>query len=245
MKIPGSFRARRVGNPSRIRIRRYNAKFARLTEPEMLVLDAGAGRAPYRDLFSHVRYETADIALLDRRYADLTYVCDLTDVPVEDGRFDRVICNQVLEHVPDPRAVLREVARVTKDGGRVLCTCPFFFQPHQKPYDYYRYTSYALRELFADSGFAVDRIDWVEGYFATVGLQFTHMSRFLPKRVARAGRGWKWWLAAPAVGTVRAAAPLLASFFYRLDLAWKYTDRGYPKNYVVWATRQPRGAAHA
>lgn len=206
----------------------------------MLVLDAGAGKAPYRDLFSHARYETADIALLDRRYGDLTYICDLTDIPVEDGRFDRVICNQVLEHVPDPRAVLRELSRVTRDDGGILCTCPFFFQPHQKPYDYFRYTSYALRELFAEAGFEVEKVDWVEGYFATVGLQFAQMHRFLPRRVARRGRSWRWWLAAPAVGGIRTVSPLLARMFYRLDLAWKYTGRGYPKNYMVLAKRQPR-----
>lgn len=211
----------------------------------MLVLDAGAGKAPYRELFAHARYETADVALLDRRYGDLTYVCDLSDMPVEDGRFDRVLCNQVLEHVPDPRAVVRELARVTKDDGEILCTCPFFFQPHQKPYDYFRYTGYALRELFTDAGFKIDKIEWVEGYFATVGLQFAQIGRSLPRRVTRTGRGWKWWLAAPVLGMIRTASPLLAGFFYRLDLSWKYTERGYPKNYVVLAKRLPRSSGPA
>ncbi|MGH3517955.1 MAG: class I SAM-dependent methyltransferase [Haloechinothrix sp.] len=35
-------------------------------------------------------------------------------MPVEDGRFDRVLLNQVLEHVADPPAVLAELYRVLK-----------------------------------------------------------------------------------------------------------------------------------
>ena len=55
-----SRRERWLENPSRIRIREYNARFARNVKPGMLVLDAGAGKAPYRDLFAHARYESAD-----------------------------------------------------------------------------------------------------------------------------------------------------------------------------------------
>jgi hypothetical protein len=58
---------------------------SRGTEPGMLVLDAGAGRSPYRNLFRHARYEAADFAQLSTDYAPLDYVCDLTQIPVEDG----------------------------------------------------------------------------------------------------------------------------------------------------------------
>ncbi len=178
-----SRRERWLENPSRIRIREYNARFARNVKPGMLVLDAGAGKAPYRDLFAHARYESADFVAAEGDDHAHTYVCDLTAIPVEDARFDRVVCNQVLEHVPDPNAVLAELARVTKDGGRVICTCPFFYPQHMTPHDYYRYTDHSLRLLFSDAGFTVQRLEWVEGYFATVGLQFELMGRFLPRKV--------------------------------------------------------------
>ena len=71
----------------------------------MLVLDAGAGRGPYKHLFAHAHYEAADFAQLSTRYAPLDYVCDLSAIPVEDGRFDRIVFNQVLEHVPEPELV--------------------------------------------------------------------------------------------------------------------------------------------
>jgi SAM-dependent methyltransferase len=242
MKLIAPARERWLANPSRPRIRRYNAQFAQGVHPEMLVLDAGSGKAPYRDLFAHARYETADFAAPNRGYGQLTYACDLKDIPVPDARFDRVICNQVLEHVPDPSAVLGELARVMKDNGRILLSTPFFYAPHMKPNDFFRYTPYSLRKLFDDAGFTVERLEWVEGYFATVGLQFFQMGRYLPRKVTGTGRSWKWWLAAPVVHTVRLGSPALAGFFYQLDRRWKYTAKGYPKNYVVIAQRRPRAA---
>jgi len=103
-------------NSSRHYLNEVMAAFALETMADMLVLDAGAGDAPYRHLFRHVRYETADLKTVDKPYADVTYECDLADIPVEDNRFDWIIFNQVLEHVPDPANVLAELCRVMKPG---------------------------------------------------------------------------------------------------------------------------------
>ncbi len=45
---------------------------------------------------------------------------DLTRLPFPDGIFDCVTCGFVLEHVPDARAGLAELARVISPGGRML-----------------------------------------------------------------------------------------------------------------------------
>ncbi|HEX4825158.1 MAG TPA: methyltransferase domain-containing protein [Candidatus Polarisedimenticolaceae bacterium] len=45
---------------------------------------------------------------------------DATRLPVDDASFDRVICVQVLEFVPDVPAALREFHRALRPGGRVL-----------------------------------------------------------------------------------------------------------------------------
>jgi SAM-dependent methyltransferase len=234
------FRSRWLVNPSRVRIARLNRSFAREVTADMYVLDAGCGKAPYRKFFEHAHYETADFAMLGTAYAPLTYVCDLTAVPVEDGRFDRIVFNQVLEHVPDPAAVVAELARITKDGGQIICTCPFFFAPHQIPYDYYRYTTFALRRLFEQSGFEVTKLKPVEGYFAAVSYQFSVMRTALPRRVRGHGLGWRVVVVGPVVMLLRWSAFWLAGLFARVDLRWKYTARGFPKNYVVVATRARR-----
>src|SRR5947207_5635790 len=41
-------------------------------------------------------------------------------LPFDDGVFDVVTCNSVLHHLPEPVAVLDEMARVAKPGGAVL-----------------------------------------------------------------------------------------------------------------------------
>nr|WP_294529112.1 class I SAM-dependent methyltransferase [uncultured Rhodopila sp.] len=52
---------------------------------------------------------------------------DLTALDLPSGRFDIVTTNEVLEHVPDLDAALREIARVLKPGGLHIGTFPFWF----------------------------------------------------------------------------------------------------------------------
>jgi ubiquinone/menaquinone biosynthesis C-methylase UbiE len=47
-------------------------------------------------------------------------VSDLTKLPMADESFDCVTCGYVLEHLPDARAGLAELARVMVHGGRML-----------------------------------------------------------------------------------------------------------------------------
>jgi SAM-dependent methyltransferase len=228
-----------------VHLEREVRKFARGTRPGMRVLDAGAGRSPYRRLFKHATYEAADFAQLDRRYAPLDYVCDLTDIPVEDGRFDRILFNQVLEHLPDPAAAVAELHRVLRPGGRLLCSAPLFYAEHQQPYDYYRYTSFGLRRLFEEAGFSVVRLEWLEGYFGTVAYQFRVMRTALPGRlreVRRIESGWRAWYLWPLLALIKVLAGPLWRLFAELDVRHKATGRGMPKNYVI-VVRKPRSGA--
>jgi SAM-dependent methyltransferase len=45
-------------------------------------------------------------------------------LPFADETFDRVICSEVMEHVHDYVAAARELARVTRPGGRLAITIP-------------------------------------------------------------------------------------------------------------------------
>lgn len=49
---------------------------------------------------------------------------DLTALPAPDGSVDRVIAAEVLEHIPDDGAAMREIARVLAPGGRAAVTVP-------------------------------------------------------------------------------------------------------------------------
>ena len=49
---------------------------------------------------------------------------DVTDLRFEDASFDLVVCNHVLEHVPDDRRAMREIARVLRPGGAAILLVP-------------------------------------------------------------------------------------------------------------------------
>ncbi len=227
----------RAFNSSRHRLWLENAAFAATVPAGALVLDAGAGDAPYKSLFDHARYESADFEKVDKVYAPSTYVCDLRKIPVEDQRFDYVVFNQVLEHLPEPQFVLSELHRVLKVGGKIICTVPLYYEEHEQPYDFYRYTQFGLRYLFDSAGFVIDRLDWLEGYFGTVGYQLHGMSRYLPWKPAEWNPGLLGYTCAPLLVALKASCAIGAVVMHHLETRVKYRSRGYPKNYVVLATR--------
>lgn len=231
------FRGIYAFNSSRYRLWQENAVFAAMVPAGAMVLDAGAGTAPYRSLFEHARYESADFEKVDRPYAQSTYVCDLGRIPVENGRFDFIIFNQVMEHLSEPQIVLSELHRVLKPGGRMIYTGPLFYEEHEQPYDFYRYTQFGLRHLFSRAGFAIDRIEWLEGYFGTVGYQLDRMARYLPWRPAHLGNGVIGHALVPWMLAMKVVSAAGAVLFHRLEVRTKFQARGYPKNYVVIARK--------
>lgn len=53
---------------------------------------------------------------------------DITRIPFDDHYFDVIICNHVLEHVPDDAQAMRELNRVLKAGGWGIFQVPIDYQ---------------------------------------------------------------------------------------------------------------------
>lgn len=230
-------------NSSRVHLYRWNKRFADMLPAGSLVLDAGAGEQPYRELFGHTQYESADFERVDKPYAKSTYVCDLTAIPVEMARFDAVICNQVLAHLPRPIIMLKEVNRILKPGGHVIFTMPLFYEETEAPFDFYRYTQFAHRYMFKEAGFEINQLEWMEGYFGTVAYQLEMAGRRLPLRPADIGGGTIGIIASPFMFILKVFSLLAAAILYRLDIRHRYTAKGMPKNYVVIAQKPLRNWA--
>ena len=51
---------------------------------------------------------------------------DALHLPFADGTFDRVLCSEVLEHIPNDLGAMTELARVLRPGGTMAITIPRF-----------------------------------------------------------------------------------------------------------------------
>ena len=147
------------------------------------VLDVGAGDAPYRELFAHATYLTCDwensIYEPDRP-PDVVARAD--EIPLEDESVDAIVCTQVLEHVPEPRAVLDEFHRLIRPDGRLWVTTPLTWYLHEQPYDYYRYTSHGLLYLLDRAGFVDIEIKPMNDSFSTLAQLVSHLGYMMGRQ---------------------------------------------------------------
>lgn len=145
---------------------------ASLLVPGTRILDVGAGSCPYRPLFAHCEYRAQDFAGLEGEqlrhgaYGRIDYVCDASAIPAEDASFDAVLCTEMLEHVPDPGAVVREIARLLKPGGKLMLTAPLGSGIHQEPHHYFGgFTPYWYQRFLTEAGFREIQVEPNAGSF--------------------------------------------------------------------------------
>lgn len=104
---------------------------------EDAVLDIGCGDGPFA-LFCANRGAEVIFADIDKQKVDaveqmlrsanaraiLPLVTDANPLPLENERVNKIIAMEVLEHVEDPAAFMRELTRVAKPGALFLITVP-------------------------------------------------------------------------------------------------------------------------
>jgi len=151
------------------------------------VLDVGCGDRPYEVLLAGAA-EIVGFDVPGNPHADLHGSIDA--IPVENASFDVVLCLQVLEHVADPAAAVRELRRAVRPGGRVLLSTHGVYPFHPNPDDLWRWTHDGLDRLFRANG------DWSSvtvrpgaGTAATVAMLVAHTIDLLMKRAHVRGLG--------------------------------------------------------
>ena len=70
--------------------------------------------------------------------------------PLRSECFDGIGCFAVLEHVTEPWAVVAEIHRMLRPGGRCFIDWPFLQPVHGYPSHYYNATRHGLERIFAD-----------------------------------------------------------------------------------------------
>lgn len=191
-----------------------------------LVLDAGAGEGRHARCFPRARYLAVDLAVGDPswNYRRLDAVADLAALPFRDGAFAACINIVTLEHVREPHAVVRELARALKTGGRLLLIAPHEWETHQAPHDYFRYTRHGMDYLLEQAGFGKVEIRPVGGYFRLLARRLLNGLQFFTGGVR--------WIAFVPAALLLAPPALALPLFDFLD-----RDRNFTLGYICTAEK--------
>ncbi len=117
--------------------------------------------------------QAPDLDSVPRRAYSLA-VGDALRLPFPDATFDRVICSEVLEHIPDHRGAIREIARIIKPGGVFGASVPRAFPEwvcwklerryHDTPGGHVRiFRTSGLKKDVTEAGFTFFKRHWAHG----------------------------------------------------------------------------------
>jgi len=100
-------------------------------------MDLGDGGNNYRNYLVCPNWEYNGLDIGPGKNVDIVSK-DPYHFPVADGTYDVVISGQVMEHVEDIYAWIKEIARVLKPGGIVCIIVPCGWGEHRHPVDCWR-----------------------------------------------------------------------------------------------------------
>ncbi|MDR1762027.1 MAG: class I SAM-dependent methyltransferase [Bacteroidales bacterium] len=141
------------------------AKFYSDTVPKYAqgnLIDLGCGKVPLYELYKNYvdTVSCVDWANSSHKNQFLDFEWDLNQKLdfAEENTFETIILSDVLEHIKEPELLIKEMYRILKnkeDGSKILLNVPFYYWIHEEPYDYFRYTQFALKNMFERNGFEI------------------------------------------------------------------------------------------
>lgn len=138
-------------------------KFAPFVKPGDVVLEYGVGAGWNLAALGCRRklgYDVSDFLAEGVRERGIEFVKETS--ALAEGSIDAVICHHTLEHVLAPAAVLGEIRRVLRAGGRLLLYVPFEYEPRYEHFEptepnhhLYSWNAQTLGNLAQECGFTV------------------------------------------------------------------------------------------
>lgn len=122
-------RARQSQGISNAAIYRMVAEALAERQTGATLVDIGCGTGSLRPFISHLcaDYIGVDAIRYEEFPADAVFRqidLDSGHVPLPDGAADVTVAIEIIEHLENPRALMRELTRLTKPGGWVVVTTP-------------------------------------------------------------------------------------------------------------------------
>ena len=111
---------------------------------------------------------------------------------------------------------------ILKIDGNIILTVPWQWWVHEAPYDYFRYTPYALKYMFTKAGFVEIKINPATGFFSMWILKMNYFSaRFVqgPKLLR--------WIFRAIMIPLWYLSQILAPILDKLDRKWELETSGY------------------
>jgi SAM-dependent methyltransferase len=109
-------------------LRKHAVRKCLKSEMGELILEVGSGLSPMTEPSAGIVYSELSFPALRtlKKQHECGYfvVADATHLPFKAGSFSQVVCSEVLEHLPEDRPALHEIASVMKPGGTLILTFP-------------------------------------------------------------------------------------------------------------------------
>ena len=138
------------------------------------MLDIGCGNKPFEGIFSGSVSAHFGCDVVQSSESRVDVICPATDLPFKDESYGTVLITQVIEHVADHQAMLREAFRVLECDGVLILSGPMYWPLHEEPHDFFRFTEHGFRFILQRTGF--ESIDIVNngGKWALCGQVLIH-----------------------------------------------------------------------
>ena len=163
-------------------------KWASQLPNDAVGVDIGCGSGKAAELLQSQRgikvigYDISEVAVeAAKKRGVRAHQVDVTKLPIEGRSQDFAIALDVIEHIEDKKALLNEIFRVLRPGGKCLITVPahnWLWSNHDVlNHHFRRYSKSMLAKDLSQAGFNHVRIRWWNSIF----LIFIFLSRFLSR----------------------------------------------------------------
>ncbi len=162
---------------NRLKHRHIKAMMPRLEGKKVLDVGAGSGDIRHVLIKEHgaapSNYLSVDIsaqtlALAEKLANDtgtgpfLSKQADAQRLSQEiDGKFDVMVCSEVLEHIPDDAGTLKSMAELLAEDGCIIITVPYLGTPIEQWGHLRHYSMASFQELVSNAGLRITSIAFV------------------------------------------------------------------------------------